>query len=131
MARQFLRFGKTKQWGVNLQLNAMESSSVQASLAETVAEFKRVDVLLNSTGVFVGEPVIGVPFESTAASLDLSMRGNLMGTVNVAVSVARQMVTQDEVDGERGVIINLSSITAELGLAVTGAYSAAKEQSKQ
>jgi NAD(P)-dependent dehydrogenase (short-subunit alcohol dehydrogenase family) len=112
--------------GVFFKTDVTDIDSVQASLAATVAEFKRVDVLLNSAGVFVAEPVIGVPFENTAASLDLCMRVNLMGTVNVAVTVARQMVTQDEVDGERGVIINMSSILAELGKGVTGAYSTSK-----
>jgi NAD(P)-dependent dehydrogenase (short-subunit alcohol dehydrogenase family) len=112
--------------GLFFKTDVTDIASVQSSLAATVAEFKRVDVLLNSAGVFVLEPIIGLPFEKTAATLDVCMKVNLMGTVNAAVSVARQMVTQDEVDGERGVIINMSSILAEQGMGVSAAYSASK-----
>ncbi len=51
---------------------------------------------------------------------------NVIGTFNVSKYAARQMASQPEVNGERGLIINLSSILAEEGKTNQVIYSATK-----
>jgi len=51
---------------------------------------------------------------------------NLIGTFNVIRVAAARMVTQQPVDGERGVIINTASVAASDGQVGQAAYSASK-----
>src|SRR5439155_11932891 len=51
---------------------------------------------------------------------------NLIGTFNVTRLAAAQMVQQDEIDGERGVIVNTASIAAFDGQIGQVAYAASK-----
>lgn len=112
--------------GIYLKTDVSDLASVQQSLASTLTEFNRVDFLFNSAGIFNIHPIIGESFEDLARGLESNMKVNVTGTYNVTVAVAQHMVSQDLVEDERGVIINVSSIAAEQGNNFTAAYSASK-----
>jgi NAD(P)-dependent dehydrogenase (short-subunit alcohol dehydrogenase family) len=80
-------------------------------VAEVVARFGRVDVLVNNAGVAPAER--RDLLEATPESYDRVMGINLRGPYFLTQAVARQLLRQDAADGApRGVIVNVSSISA-------------------
>ena len=89
--------------------------SIDALLARTVAEWGRVDFLINNAGAARGDDRIPV----TELSIDTWHR---VMNVNLNGTFAKQMGAQ----GEGGVIINISSLAAQLLAPDTGAYATTK-----
>jgi NAD(P)-dependent dehydrogenase (short-subunit alcohol dehydrogenase family) len=81
---------------------------------------------VNSAGIAVFSPVIGPPLQEVLAGYERAIRVNTYGTYLTTALAANQMSTQTEIDGERGVIINISSICAKYGDFVLSAYAASK-----
>ena len=83
-------------------------------------------VAVNCAGVGTAGRVIGkngvLPLEVFAKTINV----NLVGTFNVIRLAAQRMVATDEVDGERGVIVNTASVAAFEGQIGQAAYSASK-----
>mmetsp|Transcript_33971 Transcript_33971/g.59195 ORF Transcript_33971/g.59195 Transcript_33971/m.59195 type:complete len:260 (+) Transcript_33971:74-853(+) len=102
------------------------TDSVRASWAQLVSDFTRVDVVVNCAGIALVTPVLGVPVEEIMKAFDNVMKVNLYGTYLVSALAGQQMATQTEVDGERGCIVNVSSISAEFGDFISSAYSSSK-----
>mmetsp|Transcript_25044 Transcript_25044/g.43951 ORF Transcript_25044/g.43951 Transcript_25044/m.43951 type:complete len:260 (+) Transcript_25044:283-1062(+) len=100
--------------------------SVKASWAQTVRDLGRTDVVVNCAGIGHGAPVIGVPVDHTLKLFDRVIKVNTYGTYLISVLAGQQMATQTEVNGERGVIINVSSIFAKYGDFFISAYAASK-----
>ena len=98
-------FGKT---------DVVSEDSVKSSLSETLKAFGKVNILVNSAGIF---RTISIKPESTTTLADFEniIRVNLIGTFNVCRLVAKEMCTQPEIENERGVIINLSSTSYDQG----------------
>ncbi|MDH1333928.1 SDR family oxidoreductase [Comamonas thiooxydans] len=95
--------------------------SIDALLARTIAEWGRVDFLINNAGATRGDDRIPV----TELSIDTwhrVMNVNLNGTFYMSRAFAKQMGAQ----GEGGVIINISSLAAQLLAPDTGAYATTK-----
>jgi len=100
-------------------------ADVEAAVG-AAAELGRLAVGVNCAGIGIAGRTArrGVPL-----SLDDFKRVvevNLVGTFNVVRLVAAQMQRHDEVDGERGVIVNTASIAAFEGQIGQVAYSASK-----
>lgn len=75
---------------------------VGALIAAAVAEFGRVDILVNNSGITEGHPLL----EMTPDEWDRTLNINLRGAFFCTQHAARQMVAQ----GEGGKIINFSSV---------------------
>ena len=107
-------FGKT---------DIASEESVKSSLSETLKVFGKVNILVNSAGIF---KTVSITLESTTtlAGFENIIRVNLIGTFNVCRLVAKEMCTQPEIDNERGVIINLSSTSYDQGQRRMVAYTA-------
>ena len=73
------------------------------AVAETVAAFGRLDVLVNMTSVYKR-----TPFESLEpADFDAMISANLAAPYHTAVAAAKQMLTQPIEDGLKGKIVNV------------------------
>jgi len=76
-----------------------------------VQTFSRIDSLVSNAGICTFHPLLTLP-----AELYLKTQAvNLNGAFFLTQAVAQQMVKQEPVDGERGSIVGISSISAIMG----------------
>jgi 3-hydroxyacyl-CoA dehydrogenase/3-hydroxy-2-methylbutyryl-CoA dehydrogenase len=99
---------------------------VEAAVAQALAEFGRLDVLVSCAGISVGARIVGR--EGKLHPLDLFRKHidiNLVGMFDVIRHVAGAMAQNDPgADGERGLIVNIASIAgyeAQIGNVAYGA----------
>lgn len=101
-------------------------SDVAAAVQTAVAEFGGLHITVNCAGVGWAQRTVD---KNGPHSLELFQKViaiNLIGTFNVIRLAAAQMVAQEPIDGERGVIVNTASIAAFDGQIGQVAYSASK-----
>lgn len=93
---------------------------------ETLAEWGRIDALVNNAGVAPTER--NDLLQATPESFDRVMEINLRGPYFLTQRVANVMVGQDKLEGEavRGSIVNVSSISAETVSTNRGEYCLSK-----
>jgi 3-hydroxyacyl-CoA dehydrogenase / 3-hydroxy-2-methylbutyryl-CoA dehydrogenase len=108
-------------------VDVADRASVTAAIAEVSGTFGRVDVCVNAAGIPNPGKVFGksgaLDIEQFARVIDV----NLVGAFDVMRQCAALMTANDPgLDGERGVIINVSSGAAFEGQKGQAAYSASK-----
>lgn len=90
---------------------------IQRLVDDTLAACGRIDILVNAAGTQVRKPI----FEATEADWDRLMAVNLKAPYFVSQAVARVMAKQGG-----GKIINVGSLTCQIGLANVCMYGASK-----
>ncbi|MGI9647324.1 MAG: SDR family NAD(P)-dependent oxidoreductase [Acidimicrobiia bacterium] len=102
--------------------DATDPEQAQGAIDQTVAEFGRVDIIVNAIGGGAGE-VLHDAEEYPAEAWDWIMELNIRSTVLPTQAAVRQMVGQ----GDGGHVLNVSSVRGQLGInAGFSAYVAAK-----
>jgi NAD(P)-dependent dehydrogenase (short-subunit alcohol dehydrogenase family) len=101
-----------------LSLDVQDESGVERCIATVVADFGRLDILVNNASVVRVGSLLNQPREQW----DEVITANLTGSYLCARYAARAMVAS----GEGGKIINIGSITAGLGRANVVAYTTSK-----
>jgi glucose 1-dehydrogenase len=94
-----------------------EGREVSAAVAAIMAEFGRIDVLVNNAGIARAADLLDV----TEEDFDAVLRVNLKGPFLMAQAVARHMVAAG-----RGAIVNLSSVNATLTIPTIASYNISK-----
>jgi NAD(P)-dependent dehydrogenase (short-subunit alcohol dehydrogenase family) len=102
--------------------DVLDAAAIAAAVADVVAAAGRLDGVVHSAGVAGGGPVHLLPEEEWDRVVDV----NLKGTFIVTRAALLQMIEQDRVHGERGAIVNLSSIEGLEGTAGGSSYNASK-----
>lgn len=104
--------------------DAGSAADMQALIDFTVAEYGRLDIMVNNAGVFTGLKTI---IDESEDEFDFTMRINTKGVWLGCKYAITQMVKQNA-DGEhpRGRIINIASIGGLVGLAQEPGYCASK-----
>ena len=105
----------------------VDDASTQAGIKKAVDTFGGINIAVNCAGVGVANKVVGkkgvVALEKLKKVIDI----NLIGTMNVIRLAVEQMMKNDPLeDGEKGVIVNTSSVAATEGQIGQMAYSASK-----
>ncbi|WP_197376742.1 SDR family NAD(P)-dependent oxidoreductase [Mycolicibacterium baixiangningiae] len=100
----------------------LDAEAVADAVAAVVAGAGRLDGVVHSAGVAGGGPIHLLPDDEWDRVVDI----NLKGTFVVNRAALTQMLQQDRVDGERGAIVNLSSIEGLEGTAGGSSYNASK-----
>lgn len=98
-----------------------DEAAVRDLLDRTVAEFGRVDFIVNNAGAARGRdrvPVVDMPIDAW----DTVVRVNLRGTFLMSKIFGRQLIDA----GNGGVIVNISSIAGKILPPNTSAYAASK-----
>jgi NAD(P)-dependent dehydrogenase (short-subunit alcohol dehydrogenase family) len=110
-----------------VKADVTDEASTQAAVDLCVAEFGAIHGLVNCAGVAPGERVVGRNGPHALASFERAIKINLIGTFNAIRLAAAKMSTQPaEASGERGVIVNTSSVASMDGQIGQAAYSASK-----
>ncbi|WP_422019852.1 SDR family NAD(P)-dependent oxidoreductase [Pyruvatibacter mobilis] len=111
--------------GGNVQFVACdvaERLDIHNLVAATLEAYERVDVLVNNAAMVHAADFL----ELSEADFDRVMRVNLTGAFLAGQAVAREMKRQFEEDGRNGVIINMSSVNAEVAIPDQVPYVVAK-----
>jgi NAD(P)-dependent dehydrogenase (short-subunit alcohol dehydrogenase family) len=110
-----------------IECNVTDEASVQTAIATSVARFGAIHGAINCAGVAPGERVVGKNGPHSLANFARTININLVGTFNVIRLAAHQMSQQEpNAGGERGVIINTSSVASFEGQIGQAAYAASK-----
>lgn len=99
------------------------ASDCQALIDRAAAHFGRIDIVLNNAGIVHGADFL----ELAEEDFDRVLRVNLKGAFLCGQAGARRMVAQaPRENGERGVIINMSSINSVVAIPNQVAYTVSK-----
>jgi NAD(P)-dependent dehydrogenase (short-subunit alcohol dehydrogenase family) len=110
-----------------IKCDVTDEASTQAAVDLCVKEFGALHGLVNCAGVAPGERVVGRQGPHALASFERAVRINLVGTFNaIRLAAAKMSVQPAEANGERGVIVNTSSVASMDGQIGQAAYSASK-----
>ena len=103
--------------GKAIRFDAADAAACARAVESVVADFGRLDVLVNNAGVAVDALVVRVKDEDWDKQLDT----NLKGAFALIRAAARPMMKQ-----RGGAIVNVTSVVGETGNSGQAAYSAAK-----
>lgn len=107
-----------------VQANIGSSDDRRRILEGAMKAFGRVDVLVNNAGVAPKERADLL--EMSEESFDYVVGINTKGNMFLTQIVAKQMITQEPVDGRRGVIVNVSSCSSVVSSVNRGEYCVSK-----
>lgn len=102
---------------VPLQCDVREEESVNAMVEQAIAEFGRIDILINNSGGAYLRPMLDTPVDRWDRNIALNLRGPFLCTK----AVGQQMIDQGG-----GRIVNVSSGAGVSGVRGGAAYSAGK-----
>ncbi|MFV8362278.1 SDR family oxidoreductase [Flavobacterium sp. ZT3P35] len=98
-------------------LDVRDTESIQAAVAKVIALTGRLDVVINNAGIGITGPLEEIPMQEIKNNFET----NFFGPIAVMQAVLPQMRTQ-----QSGLIINITSIAAYMGLPYRSIYSASK-----
>lgn len=104
-----------------------EEASTQAAVDLCISAFGGVHGVINCAGIAPGERVVGKAGPHSLANFERAIRINLIGSFNVIrLAAAKMTLNVPGSSGERGVIINTSSVASFEGQIGQAAYAASK-----
>jgi gluconate 5-dehydrogenase len=105
-----------------VSLDVRDHASIEDAVAEAVAHYGKIDVLVNNAGCNARKPALEVSWDDWNLVLDT----NLRGTFFMAQAVARTMIPRGT-----GRIINIGSVTSVFGYAGLAPYGASRGGTRQ
>ena len=110
-----------------VKTDVTDEATTQAAVDLCISAFGAIHGAINCAGVAPGERVVGRNGPHALASFERAVKINLIGSFNVIRLVAARMTVQAaEANGERGVIVNTSSVASFEGQIGQAAYAASK-----
>ena len=102
----------------SFRADVRDEQQVEALVAETVARYGRLDILINNAGVYTGAPITELTEEAWDAAVDVNLKGPFL----CAKHAARHMTTREG----GGRIVTVSSTSALVGIPNQASYQASK-----
>lgn len=115
--------------GVAVQVDVSQESAVEAAISETIDGLGMAPrIVVSCAGIGLAARVVGRGGVLASDVFEKTLRVNLFGTYFIMSHAARAMAELDPVgdSGERGVIINTSSVAWQDGQIGQAAYAASK-----
>jgi NAD(P)-dependent dehydrogenase (short-subunit alcohol dehydrogenase family) len=110
-----------------VQTDVTDDTGVQGAINKTMKAFGAINITINCAGGAVPMKVLSKKGPMPLAAFNRTIQINLVGTFNVIRLAVEQMVKNPpDADGEKGVIINTSSVAAFDGQIGQADYSASK-----
>ena len=103
---------------IAVALDVTRQDSIDAAVAQTVAAFGHIDILINNAAIFSAAPIVEIDRADYARVFDI----NVGGTLFMMQAVARHMIEA----GIRGRIINMASQAGRRGEGLVAVYCATK-----
>jgi NAD(P)-dependent dehydrogenase (short-subunit alcohol dehydrogenase family) len=103
---------------IAVELDVTQQDSIDAAVAETVAAFGQIDILINNAAIFTAAPLVEIERAEYQRVFDI----NVAGTLFTMQAVARHMIER----GIRGRIINMASQAGRRGEPLVAVYCATK-----
>ncbi len=114
--------------GIAVQADVSDESAVSAAFDQTVAQLGVAPrSVVNCAGIGTAARIVGRDGKLSIDLFERTVRVNLFGTYNVMSHGAKRMAELEPLeDGERGVIVNTSSVAYQDGQLGQSAYAASK-----
>ena len=97
--------------GHAVQLDVSDEAAVESALSEIETKFGTPRLAVNCAGIALGARIVGREGKTSFDVFQRTLSVNVFGTYNVMTHAARRMMDIPALEGgERGVIINTSSI---------------------
>jgi NAD(P)-dependent dehydrogenase (short-subunit alcohol dehydrogenase family) len=110
-----------------ISTDVTDEAQTLAAVDLCASHFGAIHGVVNCAGVAPGERVVGRNGPHALASFERAIRINLVGSFNVIrLAAARMSQQQPFANGERGVIVNTSSVASMDGQIGQAAYAASK-----
>ena len=103
---------------IAVALDVTRQDSIDAAVAQTVAAFGQIDILINNAAIFSAAPIVEIDRADYARVFDINVGGSLF----MMQAVARHMIEA----GIRGRIINMASQAGRRGESLVAVYCATK-----
>ena len=103
---------------IAVELDVTDQASIDGAVAHTVAQFGRIDILINNAALFTAAPITEIARAERQRVFDI----NVSGTLFMMQAVARHMIAA----GLRGKIINMASQAGRRGEPLVAVYCATK-----
>lgn len=103
---------------IAVEMDVTSQDSIDAAVAETVATFGHIDILINNAALFTAAPIVEITRQDYSRVFDI----NVAGTLFTLQAVARHMIER----GKGGKIINMASQAGRRGEALVAVYCATK-----
>jgi NAD(P)-dependent dehydrogenase (short-subunit alcohol dehydrogenase family) len=101
---------------ISLRCDVTKPEDVQAAIADTVAAFGGLDVMINNAGIEISKPIPETGDDEFAKLMEVNVHGVFYG-IKYAVPALAQ---------SQGCILNMASVAGQAGVPLLGAYSASK-----
>jgi NAD(P)-dependent dehydrogenase (short-subunit alcohol dehydrogenase family) len=113
--------------GLFVAVDVTDDASVSAALDKAEAAHGAARLLVNCAGIAPAVKTVGKgnaphPLDTFRKTIEV----NLIGTFNMISKFAARVTALDEIEGERGVIVNTASVAAYEGQIGQAAYAASK-----
>jgi NAD(P)-dependent dehydrogenase (short-subunit alcohol dehydrogenase family) len=103
---------------IAVEMDVTRQESIDNAVAQSVAAFGQIDILINNAAIFTAAPIIEINRADYQRTFDI----NVSGTLFTLQAVARHMIEK----GVAGRIINMASQAGRRGEALVGVYCATK-----
>jgi NAD(P)-dependent dehydrogenase (short-subunit alcohol dehydrogenase family) len=104
--------------GVPVVLDVRDQASVEAAMQNVVAEFGKLDLLVNNAGVLLRKPVVDMTRDEWSTVMDV----NLTGTFFMSRQMGRHLIATKR----KGSIISIASTHGIVGIGGISAYGISK-----
>ncbi|MCL7749623.1 SDR family NAD(P)-dependent oxidoreductase [Halalkalibacter alkaliphilus] len=98
-------------------VDVRDGDAIKAFVADTISEYGNIDILVNAAGLNVRKPFLEIGDEDWELIMDVNLRSVVK--VSQAVLPFMQKI-------QTGKIINIASLTSEIGIDGMGSYAASK-----